>query len=49
MEIQYVDMRERSWREMMALKATEEPRLIKERRIVIMQVRITAFWGTVSR
>lgn len=33
---------------MMALKATDEPRLIKESRIVMMQVRKTAFCGTVS-
>jgi hypothetical protein len=39
-------MRDISWREMMALKATAEPMLMRERRQVIKQVKRIAFRGT---
>lgn len=48
MEILYVAMRAMSCREMMALKATEDPMLIRESRQVIVQVARTAFRGAVE-
>lgn len=48
MEMLYVAMRAMSCREMIALKATEEPMLMRERRHVMAQVVRTAFRGAVE-
>lgn len=46
MEIVYVAMSDMSWSEMMALKAAEDPMLMRERRIVIATVKRTDGTGT---
>lgn len=49
MDMQYVSIRETTLSEMMALKATSEPILIKESAMVKMAVAATALAGTCRR
>lgn len=46
MEIEYVSIMATTCREMIALKAVEEPMLIRERRQVIAQVSMIEFTGS---
>ena len=49
MATSYVAKREISWREMMALKATQLPRVISDSRMTKKKTMITAITGTFRR
>lgn len=41
MEMQYVDIKAKSWRDMIALKAMDDPRLMRDNKHTMSEVTIT--------